>query len=258
MKHLLILCFGCLFVIMTNPVLAENGKRLNTFVQAGKAYAEGDYQTAIDNYQSVIDSGRPTGSLFYNIGNCYYRMNKIGWAILYYERAMQLIPDDPDLLFNLKLARSKIEDQVEKKSTLPIINTLEHFNLSELFWFLLISNIGFWGILIIRRFHRSEWSYYSFVGLGIIWAISLLSFSVRWHGIHTDDRGVIVSSKTIVRSGPDENETPLFELHAGTIIACEREEANWRLVQFSSGKRGWTKLSDSVPIRIEKIRNKGT
>jgi hypothetical protein len=242
-------------IIIPAVVIANNGERLDAFVKANKAYSDGDYQLAINNYQSVLDTGKPTGSLYYNMGNCYYKMGDIGWAILYYERAMQYIADDPDLLFNLKLARSKVEDQVEKKSTLPIINTLKHFKLSTLFWLMMLSNIGFWGIMIIRRFHRSEWSYYSFVALGIIWVILLVSFSARYYEVHYDNRGVVVASQTIVRSGPDEKETPLFELHAGTIIACERQEGNWRLVQFTQGKRGWAKISDTIPIRIKQIRN---
>ncbi|MBF0451774.1 MAG: tetratricopeptide repeat protein [Candidatus Magnetomorum sp.] len=258
MKKWLLLFFACLFFICPHMAMAKNGERLNAFVQANKAYAEGDYQTAIDQYQAVLDSGKSTGSLNYNMGNCYYRMGQIGWAILYYERAMQYIPDDPDLLFNLKLVRSQIEDEVEKKTSFPLKNTLNRFNLSGLFWFMMICHVGFWGILIVRRFHRSEWSYYTFVGLSIIWGISLVSFSVKWYDLRNDNRGVIVSSKTTVRSGPDESETALFELHAGTIVGCERQEGNWRLVQFSQGKRGWTKISESIPIRIEATRTIGT
>lgn len=240
----------CIIFISTHHAMAENGQRLNDFVQANEAYANADYQKAIDLYQAVIQSGQPTGSLYFNLGNCFYRLDKVGWAILYYERAMRYIPDDPDLLFNLKHARSQVEDQPEKK-TVPLKSTLNQFNLSELFWFMMICHVGFWGILIVRRFHRSEWSYYTFVVLSILWAISLLSFSVKWYDIYYDNRGIVVSSKAIVRSGPDERETALFELHAGSIVGCERHEGNWRLIQFATDKRGWAKINDIVPVRIE-------
>ncbi|ETR71152.1 MAG: BatE, TRP domain containing protein [Candidatus Magnetoglobus multicellularis str. Araruama] len=228
---------------------AKNGQRLNDFVQANEAYANGDYQKAIDKYQAVIKSGKPTGSLYFNLGNCYYRMDQIGWAILYYERAMHYIPGDPDLLFNLQHARSQVEDQPEKITTVPLKSTLDRFSLSELFWLMMFSHIGFWGILIVRRFHRSEWSYYTFVGLSILWAIFLVAFSVKWYDIHYDNRGIVVSQKAIVRAGPHETETALFELHAGSIVGCERCEGNWRLVQFASGKRGWAKMDDIMPVR---------
>jgi len=247
LKKILIFIVGFIF-IFSHIVNAKNGERLNAFVQANKAYAKGDYQTAIDQYQKIIDSGKPTGSLYYNMGNCYFRQDKIGWAILYYERAMQYIPNDPDLQFNLRHVRNQIEDQVEKKTSFPLKSTLDKFSISSLFWFITICNIGFWGILIIRRFHRSEWSYYTFVGLSILWTISLVSYSSKWYIIKTDNRGVIVASKTIVRAGPDERETKLFELHSGTIVGCERQEGDWRLVQFSQGKRGWAKISDIVLI----------
>ncbi|KPA11888.1 membrane protein containing DUF1058 [Candidatus Magnetomorum sp. HK-1] len=254
MKKISIFILGFLFLLV-QMAAAQNADRLNAFVQANKAYANDDYQTAIDQYQTVLNSGKPTGSLYYNMGNCYYRQDKIGWAVLYYERAMQYIPNDPDLLFNLKHVRNQIEDQVEKKTSFPLINTLDRFNLSSLFWFMMVCHLGFWGILTIRRFHRSEWSYYTFVGLSILWTISLVSFSAKWYILNNDNRGVIVTSKTIVRAGPDDRETKLFELHSGTIVGCERQEGDWRLVQFSQGKRGWAKISDIVPIRKDKLRN---
>jgi len=232
---------------------AENGQRLNDFVQANEAYANGDYQKAIELYHAVIQSGHPTGSLYFNLGNCYYRMDQVGWAILFYERAMRYIPDDPDLLFNLKHARNQVEDQAEKKTSVPLKSTLNRFNLSELFWCMMICNIGFWGILIIRRFHRSEWSYYTFVVLSILWAISLFSFSIKWYDFQYDKRGIVVSSKSIVRAGPDERETALFELHSGSIVGCERHEGNWRLVQFSKGKRGWAKIDTIEPVRVDTL-----
>jgi len=229
--------------------MAESGQPLNDFVQANKAYENGDYQKAIDLYQAVIQNGHPTGSLYFNLGNCYYRLDLIGWAILYYERAMRYIPDDPDLLFNLKHARNQIEDADENKTSVPLKSTLNRLSLSELFWFMMICHFGFWGILIVRRFHRSEWSYYTFVVLSILWSISLISFTIKWYDLHYDNRGIVVASKTVVRAGPDERENAQFELHAGSIVGCERLEDNWRLIQFASGKRGWAKIDQIEPVQ---------
>ena len=238
----------CILFVGVHHVMAENGQRLNDFVQANEAYANGNYQKAIELYHAVIQEGQPTGSLYFNLGNCHYRLDQIGLAILNYERAMRYIPDDPDLLFNLKHARSQVEDQPEKKTSLPLISTLNQFNLSELFWFMMICHVCFWGILIVRRFHRSEWSYYTFVVLSLLWGISLVSFSMKWYDLHYDNRGIVVSPKAVVRAGPDERETALFELHAGSIVGCERHEGNWRLIQFASGKRGWAKMEKIEPV----------
>lgn len=243
------ICIIICALFIGGHAMAENGQRLNDFVQANAAYTNGDYQKAIDLYQKVIQNGHPTGSLYFNLGNCYYRLDQIGWAILYYERAMHYIPDDPDLLFNLKHARSQVEDQPDQKTSIPLKSTLNQFRLSELFWFMMICHIGFWGILIVRRFHRSEWSYYTFVVLSIVWAISLVSFLVKWYDIYYDHRGIVVSQKAVVRAGPDEKETALFELHAGSIVGCERNEDNWRLIQFASDKRGWARMDHIEPIR---------
>ncbi|NJL58891.1 MAG: hypothetical protein HC887_03790, partial [Desulfobacteraceae bacterium] len=50
-----------------------------------------------------------------NLGNAYLRNNDPGHALLWYERAMRLIPDDPDLKFNYGYAMSLTKDEKEDK-----------------------------------------------------------------------------------------------------------------------------------------------
>ncbi len=42
-------------------------------------------------------------------------MNEIGKAIYWYEKAMKLIPNDPDLKFNLEYTRTFVKDKNEEK-----------------------------------------------------------------------------------------------------------------------------------------------
>jgi len=218
------------------------------FYDANQAYEKGEFETAIQKYESLLQTIPPTGSLYYNLGNCYFRLQKIGWAILYYERAKKLIPSDPDLDFNLRYARDQIEDEIEKQTSNPMIFMLENVSLAELFWFFVIINTLFWLMLIIRRWHQSEWSYYVLVGLTIIWGLSAMSLSIRWFNDIKDVRGVVVASEVIVRAGPEQNDTGLFKLHAGTIVQCERKDSEWQLIQFTHDKRGWVKSEDVIQI----------
>ena len=61
---------------------------------AEDAYAMGDFDGAIKNYESLLSSGASSASLFYNLGNAYYRKGIIGKSILNYERALKLDPSD--------------------------------------------------------------------------------------------------------------------------------------------------------------------
>ena len=67
------------------------------------AYRQGDWPGAIRAFDQLAGSGVENGRLFYNLGNAHLKNDDLGRALLWYERALQLIPDDPDLKFQLRL-----------------------------------------------------------------------------------------------------------------------------------------------------------
>jgi len=74
---------------------------------ADSAYIQGDYLTAISIYKNVIEAQDVSATLYMNLGNSYFKLDEIAQAILWYERAYLLDPSDPDVKFNLELARTK-------------------------------------------------------------------------------------------------------------------------------------------------------
>lgn len=246
---LLILYFILLYCNLS--AIASDSSAHSLFFEANKAFRQEDYETAIENYKALINLGITTGDVFYNIGNSYFRMGQTGWAILYYERAKMQMPDDADLDFNLRYANDQVSDKLEKKSSFYILSWLENFSLSYLFWIFIFINFFFWALLIIRRFIRSEWTYYLLLAFSIFWSISGLSLCAKWYEEVNDYRAVVVAEEITVRAGPDETDTALFNLHSGTIVKCERNEGNWRLIQFTPEKRGWTEADSVIPINIK-------
>ena len=73
----------------------------NSFVEANNMYKNGNYQEAIDMYQSILDGGYESAALYYNLGNAYFRTDNLGAAILNYERALQIDPSDKEIQQNL-------------------------------------------------------------------------------------------------------------------------------------------------------------
>ena len=66
-----------------------------TFTRANADYAAGKFPSAIEGYESLVKSGQWNPSLFYNLGNAYFRTGDLGRAILNYERALALDPSSP-------------------------------------------------------------------------------------------------------------------------------------------------------------------
>ena len=82
------------------------------FDEGNQRYQDGDFDGALERYARILDDGLESGELYYNIGNTYFKLNELGPAILYYERARRLMPGDDDLVANLELARSMTADQI--------------------------------------------------------------------------------------------------------------------------------------------------
>ena len=92
-----------------------------TLAKADSAYIQGDYITAIDMYEWIVENQGVNATLYMNLGNCWLKRDEIAKAILYYERAYLLDPSDPDIRFNLELARTKTVDKVNTVNQLFIV-----------------------------------------------------------------------------------------------------------------------------------------
>ncbi len=85
----------------------------NLFQHANEYYSKGNYDSAIIMYRNIVNAEYESVSLYYNFGNAYYKMKNIPSAILYFEKAKKLAPDDNDVLFNLQLTNQQITDKIE-------------------------------------------------------------------------------------------------------------------------------------------------
>lgn len=79
--------------------------------QADAAYTADDFGKAIELYQEAAENDGTSSTLFYNLGNAYYRNGEPGKAILNYNRALKLDPANSDALTNLEFVNSKIIDK---------------------------------------------------------------------------------------------------------------------------------------------------
>ena len=234
----------CAFIFLltafhADTIRSATGEEL--FVEAGRAYREGRFQEAIDGYNELIKEGRINGHVYYNLGNSYFRMNKLGQAILYYEKARLLMPREADLRYNLEYARDQIQDAVAPKRSTVLMTFfwIESYNPRELFWVFIVVNIFFWAALAARIFIKTEWTWYLLFVVLIIWVVSAFSCGLKWYVMETDSRAVILREEVDILAGPDPRDTLLFKLHKGTTVQFERSEGEWSLVRLPDEKRGW-------------------
>lgn len=85
----------------------------SSWQSANQFYSDGNYEDAVNQYESILNSGYESSELYFNLGNAYFKLNQIPSAILYYEKARKLAPEDEQINFNLSLANSRIVDKME-------------------------------------------------------------------------------------------------------------------------------------------------
>lgn len=244
------------------PYARADATHEEAFFTANQAYQEGHYAEAINGYLGVIQSGHAGGSVYYNLGNAYFKSHQLGRAIRAYERALLFAPRDPDLNFNLSHARDQTRDAIgESRGTLKtIFFWVSSFSFNELFGCFAVLNFMFWAILILRLFKRSEWLYYLFLIIISLWMLSGISFGLKYCWVSSDERAIVLEKEVTVLAGPDTADTTLFKLHEGTVVHLERSEDGWSLIHLSDNKRGWVpetavgriSLNSNGPVRGEK------
>ena len=138
--------------IVANSVTAQNTDSL--FVAANNHYKNGKFETAIENYQKIESQNFISSELYYNLGNSYYKLNKVGPSIYYYEKALQLNPLNEDVKKNLVFAKRLALDNIQElpQTFSQKINTNYLQKLSYDNWAILVVVFSVLGSLLFLLF----------------------------------------------------------------------------------------------------------
>ncbi len=99
-------------LILSIYILTAGENIDSLFIDANNLYQSGDYDQAIKSYESLMDKDIDNSILYYNIANAYYKLDQLGYARLYYERAKLYDFNDPDVNYNLNTLEKKLVDDV--------------------------------------------------------------------------------------------------------------------------------------------------
>ncbi len=257
MKKATLLILFVLFFPIFSPAASEpSGEEL--FFRANQAFREARYSEAVEAYQRLIEQGHASGHLYYNLANACFKMNRLGPAVLNYERARFFMPRDADLSFNLSYAQDRLTDAVAPpgQAVFPVFFRLNSVSLAELFRVFIVFHVMVFAVLLLRLRVRSELTYYLLSASLFLWFGSGVSLGLKYVETLSDDRGVVVAKQADVLAGPQEGDTVLFRLHEGTTVSQERFEPDWRLISLPDGKRGWIRHADVESIMDRRLRSK--
>jgi tetratricopeptide (TPR) repeat protein len=247
LKRILTVCCLIAAAALWSPPVAsarnDSDQDITTiFIKANEAYNTGEFQQAAELYETALREIQ-NGYLYYNLGNCYFKMDKIGQALLNYRRAQKLIPRFEDLISNLKYARQETKDKIESKGYSQVLKKIFFwyylFNKKELIAAFLTLNFVFFLLAGIRIYFKTDTVKWILLLVSIIYLILGASGFARIYQEHYGREGVITAEEVPVRSGNGVNNVILFKLHEGTEFLIDDMKGDWLKIKLSDGKKGW-------------------
>lgn len=235
--------YTIMFAALSLAVSAQTDK-----VAADSAYVKGDYKAAIEIYESLVANNGESADVYYNLGNAYYKSENIAKAVLNYERALLLNPDDEDIRFNLELARSKTVDKVAPEYKFFLMEWLEGIiNLLSISAWSILAVVSFVVMLLtllLFLFGKSV----STKKTGFIIALFSLFITIfanlsalhRYHYLTERNDAVIMEPSVTAKSTPSNSGTELFVIHEGRKVKISDDSMReWTEIELEDGNKGW-------------------
>ena len=217
------------------------------------AYEEGRWSEAVDAWSAIENSGLVSKELYCNLGNAYFKNDDVAHAILNYERALKMDPSYSDARFNLELATSMIQDNIEVVPEFFLTRWMRSLcwlmpsdSWSVLGLVLLALALAMLLLFLLGRDVSARRG--GFVAMIVAFVLSLSCLGLAfWQRADyaKEDSAIVTRAVTTVRSSPsDSTAKDLFVLHEGTKVTVIDELGSWLNIELSDGRQGWITASD--------------
>lgn len=245
MKKLLIL-----LLFVAQGVFSQSADEL--FTQANEKYKSEQYEEAIKLYDQIESLGVVSSELYYNLGNSYYKLNKVAPSIYNYEKALLLDPLNEDAQNNLVFAKRLTIDNIEElpKSVLQKIDESVVKKLSYNQWSMISVGLSILGSLLFLLFYFA----YSPSRKRLFFVTSMISFLLlittsifafkEYSFAKNNVEAIVFAEETEIKNAPTLNSENVFTLHEGTKVKVLDTVDNWKKIKIADGKVGWIISND--------------
>jgi tetratricopeptide (TPR) repeat protein len=232
---------GCLFVVLLALEAMAAPAELSpaAFQAANKLYEEGKYPDAAAAYEKLIQGGRASAALYFNLGNAFFKSSQIGRAIAAYRQAERLKPRDPDVRANLQFARNQVQGP-----TLPLgrwQRWLARLSLDE--WTVLAAAVAWllFLLLALRQWRPALKASLRTAVLAVAVAAVLLGacLAAALYQARSVHLVIVVKPEAVVRWGWLEGSKEAFTVHDGAELKVLDQNGQWLQVSAGPLRLGW-------------------
>jgi tetratricopeptide (TPR) repeat protein len=220
------------------------------FTKANQEYAQGHFKKAISGYEALIRAGQWSATLFYDLGNAYFRMGDFGRAILNYERALALERHHPEATANLQIARDEAR-ALELQQSWPE----RYLRFASVNQYSIAAAIAFWLaafaiVMLIFARRRSA----TLIATSIFW---LLISAAASYAVYTLERGTNGSALAIVtgkdvqaRLATADTANSVLALPPGSEVKVLSTRGDWIYAALPNNLRGWIPAKNAQQVRL--------
>lgn len=231
------------------------------FETANVAASRGDYRSATAGYRTLIEAGVRDPDVYFNLATVHAQAGEYPRAILNYERALTLRPNEDKIHENLRNAEKTLEEsraEAEGEAMLQRSDSISDalygsFTEDALAYALLLANLCFFGCLgwawTVRR--RSPWLLGLSIAAGVILASSAFGLGVKAGMLRDGPRAVALDDRVALRDGPDRLARVRGEARGGDRAQVIGVDGDYVKLRVVGGVEGWTPASSVGVIDLD-------
>lgn len=225
--------------------------------------AKPSYLTTIEALESKAASA-PLGALEnYNLGTAYAKLDSLGPARFYLERAHLLKPWNKNINSNIRWLKTELADEV---AILPeFAGTRIYRNIAltaaPIFWqliaaLLLLAILIFTGVKLFRRREALLGKHWLLVTGALVLSLICFGFSSSASGqIYGGKRCVVIEAGKGLKEAPEHSSQKLTDLYPGIVVNPLEAVGDWWQVRTEDGTIGWLEKKYVRNISFERTKS---
>lgn len=231
-----------ILLLTTQLFNAQNG-----FEKGNVLYQKGNYSEAIAAYESVLQTKKESAALYFNLGNCHYKLNQVAPAVYNFEKALVLSPNDNDIKNNLKFAQKMTVDEIKEMPKVGFAKMLRDFTRVFHYDIWAWISVCFSGLFLVFfiSYYFSQTTLSKrifFIGMFVVVFLILIGVSAALFEKNNDQNekpAVVFAELTSVKSEPKNSGSDVVVLHEGTTVFVQETLDDWKKIQLTDGTDGW-------------------
>jgi hypothetical protein len=236
-----------LFCILSLLFLTQAIFAQSAFEKGNALYQKGNFKGAAEAYNGIIQNDEQSAEVYFNLGNAYYKLNKLAPSIFNYEKALQLDPGNEDVAVNLSIARKMIIDDIKPAPQTgfkqALFNVTGNYHYNTWSWiavsfaglcFILFFGYYLSGTTLLKRVFFAG----MFVSVLCVIASVLSAMFVKTE-VTNMHPAIVFAEVASVKPAPSPKEKDAFVLHEGIRVDVLQTKDGYKKIKLADNSVGW-------------------